>query len=149
MFLYLFDGLSKYFTNTENNTKFYYLSLIKEDDGYSIHGFWPQTSTTSYPSFCKKVDFDITKLSDILPELEKYWYSNVGDGSIKYDETFWQHEYEKHGSCVFCSMTEHDYFAKTLELYYKAITDNLPDKYYSSETKKCLIPVSLDFEFIE
>ena len=150
MFGSFFSDLSSYFKYGENNeNKFYYLSLIKEDNGYSIHGLWPQTSATTYPSFCRNVTFDASKLADILPELEKYWYSNKGDGSLKFDEIFWKHEYEKHGSCVFTPISEHDYFAKTLELYYKAITDDLPDKYYNPSTKKCLIPVSLEFEFME
>ena len=88
MFTNFFSDLSNYFTTSNNNNNFYYLSLIKEENGYSIHGFWPQYSENSYPTFCKKVTFDVQKLTDILPELEKYWYSNVGDGSIKYDETF-------------------------------------------------------------
>ena len=151
MFMFLYDEIKKLFTNEEEtDVRFYYLSLIKEDDGkYSIHGLWPQYNEHAYPSFCKKVNFDVTQLHDILPELEKYWYSNIGDSGIEFDETFWKHEYEKHGSCVFTEISEHDYFSKTLDLYYKAITDNLPDKYYVPETKKCLIPVSLDFEFME
>jgi len=151
-----FNGLINYFKNSEErDTRFYYLSLIKEEDGYSIHGLWAQYNETSYPSFCRDVEFDLNNLTDILPELEKYWYSNkasVEDGDSEkrsFDEEFWKHEYEKHGSCVFAPMNEHDYFAKTLYLYYKAITDDLPDEFYNSETKKCLIPVSLDFEFIE
>lgn len=151
MFMFLFDEIIKHFSNKEEtDVRFYYLSLIKENtDEYSIHGLWPQYNEHSYPSFCKKVNFDISQLNDILPELEKYWYSNIGDSGIEFDEKFWKHEYEKHGSCVFTDISEHDYFAKTLELYYKALGDKLPDKYYNSETKKCLIPVSLEFEFME
>ena len=79
MFTSLYNYLSNYFTsNEENDTRFYYLSLIKEESGYSIHGLWPQTSATTYPSFCRNVTFDASKLKDILPEMEKYWYSNQG-----------------------------------------------------------------------
>ena len=43
----------------QKDTRFYYLSLIKETNGYSIHGLWPQTSTLKYPTYCKKVNFYI------------------------------------------------------------------------------------------
>jgi len=78
-------------------------------------------------------------------ELEKYWYSNRGANG---DEVFWEHEWKKHGSCVFTDMDEFAYFAHALSLYYVAVKKGLPDKYYNAETKKCLIPVSLEFNFI-
>ena len=83
----------------ENNRKFYYLSLKrdnKKNKEWSIHGLWPQISENEYPSFCKKVNFDIGKLEPILPDLNNYWYS-----SKEKNEDFWKHEWQKHGSCVF------------------------------------------------
>ena len=127
---------------TEN--KFYYLSLIKEKDGrFSIHGLWPQYSINSYPKFCKQVKFDINELKDIYSDLNKYWYSNRNN-----NDDFWQHEYKKHGSCVFVEMTEKQYFEKTLELYKNAIKLKLPEKFYDEKTNKCLIPLNLNFEFV-
>ena len=41
--------------NLKKDERFYYLSLIKEQNGWSIHGLWPQYSKNKYPSFCKKV----------------------------------------------------------------------------------------------
>tara|TARA_Y100001970_G_C13569734_1_gene525594 strand:+ start:35 stop:469 length:435 start_codon:yes stop_codon:yes gene_type:complete len=125
-------------------TRFYYLSLIKEDDNtYSIHGLWPQYTKNSYPSYCKKVKFSEKALAPIIDDLNKYWYSDRGQ-----NDYFWKHEYEKHGSCMYGSMNEFQYFSKTLELYHKAIKLGLPPKYENNKTKKCLIPVSLDFDFI-
>lgn len=142
MFSYdYFKSLFKFENETQN--KFYYLSLIKEEDNsFSIHGLWPQYSLNSYPKYCKEVKFDINKLSSIIKELEKYWYSNRNN-----NDDFWKHEYEKHGSCVFKDLTELEYFTKTLELYHKAIELKLPEKYYNEETKKCLIPIDLNFKF--
>ena len=93
-------------------TRFYYLSLIKEDDNtYSIHGLWPQYTKNSYPSYCKKVKFTEKALAPIIDDLNKYWYSDRGQ-----NDYFWKHEYEKHGSCMYGSMNEFQYFSKTLEL---------------------------------
>ena len=140
----LFYSQTYYDRLKENPKRFYYLSLIKEQNNtYSIHGLWPQYSTTSYPTFCNKVSFDINKLQPIMTQLNQYWYSTEQKNT-----DFWKHEYEKHGSCVFTPMTEEEYFQKTLELYGKAIKENIPKNFYDDKTKKCLIPVSTHFNFV-
>lgn len=128
-----------------NINKFYYLSLLKnnENNTWHIHGLWPQYNKNSYPTYCGKVSFDISKLNPIIQELDEYWYA---DGEK--DSDFWKHEYEKHGSCVFTPITEFDYFNTTVNLYKKAVKLELPTTFYNSKTKKCLIPVNLQFEFI-
>jgi len=121
---------------------FYYLSLIKEEDDWSIHGLWPQTNINKYPQFCKKVNFDIRKLNPIMDNLKEYWYSDRGS-----DEHFWKHEYEKHGSCNFNNLNEFQYFQKTLELFSAAKVKKLPEYFYNEKTGKCLIPVTKEFDF--
>lgn len=134
---------SYFFRDNHRATEFYYLSLIKEDDEcFSIHGLWPQYDEHTYPTFCHKVDFTLEALQPIMGQLKNNWYSNRGP-----DETFWKHEYEKHGSCVYTPMTEFTYFQTTLDLFDQAITLGLAEKYYNPETKKCLIPVNLNFTF--
>ncbi len=129
-----------------NSQNFYYLSLLKEDNNqWSIHGLWPQYNDDKYPTYCKNVEFNYEVLQPILAELEKYWNSNRGTLG---DEDFWKHEWQKHGSCMFTEMTEFEYFAHALSLYYVAVQKGLPKKYYNEQTKKCLIPVSLEFNFI-
>jgi len=126
---------------------FYYLSLFRDSEGhYTIHGLWPQTSPTEYPTYCHPVEFSIDMLSPILDQLEQYWYSQKH--TLPLDEKFWQHEYSKHGSCVFTPMTELEYFQHTIDLYESALALNLPQIYYNSETKKCLIPVDQKLKFI-
>ena len=138
---FLSDTYSYFFGDNHHDTKFYYLSLIKEDDEcFSIHGLWPQYTENVYPSYCQSVDFSLETLDPIMGELKNKWYSNRGP-----DDTFWKHEYEKHGSCVFTPMTELKYFKTTCDLYDQVITLGLAEKYYNPETKKCLIPVNLDF----
>lgn len=134
--------LSFLFGKSQSN-HFYYLSLIKDNDNWSIHGFWPQYSTTGYPSYCRQVSFDINKLSKIRDKLDNVWYSEK-----EKNELFWEHEWKKHGSCMFNNCNEFQYFNTSLELYQKALDKNLPVKYYDSTTNKCLIPVNLNFEFI-
>jgi ribonuclease I len=145
-----FNFIFSFFQNEPEETKenklenFYYLSLIREQDGsFSIHGLWPQTTTDNYPEYCKKVIFDINQLTPIMSALQKFWYSEE-----EKNEEFWKHEWEKHGSCVWTPMNEYDYFIKALKLYHTAIENKLELKYYNSKTGKCLIPIDQNLEFI-
>lgn len=143
---YLFPESNLENIQTKQNNyqnRFYYLSLLKDDNNkFSIHGFWPQYDENKYPTFCKEVEFNIDTLEPLMDELNEYWFSTE-----EKNQDFWRHEYQKHGSCVFTQMNEYQYFSKTLELYLQAVKLELPQKYYNSETQKCLIPVNLKFEF--
>ena len=139
---YLFDMKKINEIKKNDKQKFYYLSLIKETEGWSIHGLWPQYNKNQYPTFCKNVNFDIKKLEPILKELNEKWYSIE-----EKNENFWKHEWEKHGSCMFIELNELEYFEKTLELFDTALQIDLPNDFYNKETKKCLIPLTLDFKF--
>ena len=77
-------------------SRFYYLSLIKTDDKWHIHGLWPQYDKKTYPKFCRNIPFDITKLNSIINNLHDNWYSNKDKDSL-----FWEHEWNKHGTCMF------------------------------------------------
>ena len=110
--------------------RFYYLSFNFEDGKWSIHGLWPQNSATSHPQYCRTVQFDLQKLSPILPQLRSSWTSNRGS-----DEVFWQHEWEKHGSCMFNNCDEFEYFNKALELFTYVINEGLV-----SNTKPVALP---------
>ena len=79
--------------------------------------FWTmaQYDPNNYPSYCKNIPFSLDALKPLIPELNIYWYSNDND-----NPDFWKHEYLKHGSCMFKSMSEFDYFHLTLDLYHKA-----------------------------
>lgn len=123
------------------DTRYYYLSLIKEPCGWSIHGLWPQYSKNSYPKYCKKVTFSYETLTPIIDRLNAVWYSNEEP-----NQDFWQHEWEKHGSCMFTDMNELQYFQKALELYKEAIEQNLPEKFANGN--KSMIPLDLNFNFI-
>lgn len=124
-------------------TNYYYLSIIYEEGTWGIHGLWPQYSENQYPQYCKKVEFDITKLQSILTELNENWCSDKGSNS-----DFWQHEWEKHGSCMFNECDEFDYFNKALELFKFVITNNLVDKYRKGPTSS-MIPFDQSFRLME
>ena len=137
--------IKKTLVKQKNPTNFYFLSLIKENDGtWSIHGLWPQDTLTHYPSFCKNVEFDIELLNPIMSSLKHEWYSNRGA-----DEIFWKHEYLKHGTCNFNDFNEFQYFKTTLDLFDKAKSLDLPERFYNRQTDKCLIPVNQKLEFFE
>lgn len=123
---------------------YYYLSLINNDETWSIHGLWPQYSAGSYPTYCKKVTFDINKLEPIIDELQNEWYSTEEP-----NEDFWKHEWEKHGSCMFTDMDEFTYFNKALTLF-NSIKNN-PDiiKKYQKNNNQCMIPYDINFNIID
>lgn len=144
--------ISQFFKSSEAKEKsenFYYLALLKNANivyGISIHGLWPNYANGSYPSFCKNVEFDFDKLSPIIKELRDYW--NL-PGDIGKDEiSFWQHEWHKHGSCMFIELTELEYFKKVLELYFYIMENGIDIEKYR-KGKNYMIPFDLDFKLIE
>jgi ribonuclease T2 len=78
---------------------------------FTLHGLWPERTDGSYPQTCPGAPaFDPSKLKPLLPALNTYWPSLNGPS-----QTFWQHEYEKHGSCATDVFpTEVSYFNGTL-----------------------------------
>ena len=75
-----------------------------------IHGFWPQFNSTAYPENCKKVSY-VEPIGTLLTNMNTYWH--------KCDNTLWEHEWEKHGSCVQeqNNMDEDTYFNTALSLF--------------------------------
>jgi ribonuclease T2 len=62
---------------------------------FTLHGLWPERSDGTYPQTCSNQKYDPSAVSSILPRLEKFWVSLNGPS-----QTFWAHEYEKHGTCA-------------------------------------------------
>ena len=54
-----------------NDSRFYYLSLLYENNKWSIHGLWPQNSKDSYPTYCKLVNFDEIDIKKINSKEEE------------------------------------------------------------------------------
>ena len=137
---YIYEMYNSYLSK---KSQFYYLSLIKEpDNSFSIHGLWPQYSESSYPVYCRPVEFSLKALDPIINKLNKYWYSNRGP-----NDKFWKHEYEKHGSCMFIPITELNYFSKTIQIYENAVKLNIIKKYQEANPDKDQLLIKLDENF--
>ena len=77
---------------------------------FTVHGLWPNYADGSYPSFCPGPAFDDAKLGELKAEMEQVWPS-LTQG----DDSFWGHEWTKHGTCAQPALTdEHSYFAAAL-----------------------------------
>lgn len=72
-------------------------------DSWTIHGLWPDNCDGTYQSSCDS-SRDYTGISDILQQFGKqdtlnymnqYWLDEDGD-----NESFWEHEWSKHGTCI-------------------------------------------------
>ena len=125
-----------------SDTRFYYLSLLYENQKWSIHGLWPQLSKTSYPQFCKPVTFNPDLLKPIYNELDKCWHSDRGS-----DNKFWEHEWKKHGSCFFKKINEFEYFNTTLKLFKNVQKLGIIENYRIGNN--ALIPFDLNLNLIK
>lgn len=89
---------------------------------FTIHGLWPQFSAGGWPQFCDKNHTDISSslLLDSqppppLPGFHCNWPSFQGS-----DDAFWDHEWEKHGTCSSpVLVTRQDYMDTVLNLHTK------------------------------
>ena len=77
-----------------------------------------------------------------MDKLNKYWYSTKGSNS-----TFWKHEYEKHGSCMFQPMNELNYFSKTIEIYEYLLVNNIIKIRSEKNPTANKLLIALDVEF--
>ena len=76
----------------------------------------PQYNINSYPSFCRDVSFDINEL-ELSSRFTKYYSTESPN------QDFWEHEWKKHGSCMFNEMDEFDYFNTALKLFTEAVNE--------------------------
>ncbi|GAA6062865.1 hypothetical protein JCM10212_000787 [Sporobolomyces blumeae] len=73
------------------------------NDSFTLHGLWPDNCDGTYQANCDPSRFypDIRgKLeqygpADLVPFMNKYWKDYQGN-----DESFWEHEWNKHGTCI-------------------------------------------------
>ncbi|KAL4977026.1 ribonuclease T2-like protein [Aspergillus desertorum] len=72
-------------------------------DSWTIHGLWPDNCDGTYQQFCdsSREYSNITAIieesgnTELLSYMNKYWKDYSGD-----DESFWEHEWNKHGTCI-------------------------------------------------
>ncbi|XP_069116314.1 ribonuclease Oy-like [Argopecten irradians] len=87
---------------------------------WGVHGLWPTNGHTRGPTDCPiSKPFNITLIQPLLKELHVLWPNMYIDTK---DESFWQHEWEKHGRCATtlpATANEYLYFKKGLQLMEK------------------------------
>ena len=141
--------LSNYLNKISNylicrNENYYYLSLKYENGKWTIHGLWPQYNKDSYPKYCSNTKFELNSLKPIISQLNRYWCSD------KYNIKFWEHEWKKHGTCMFNNCDELNYFKMGLKLFedlkFSKNFKEIINKY--KEDNKCLIPYDLNFNLM-
>ncbi|CAH8389018.1 unnamed protein product [Eruca vesicaria subsp. sativa] len=121
---------------------------------FVIHGLWPQFNNGTWPAFCDQTNlFDISKVSDIVSRMEKKW-TEWGVWACPSNETkLWEHEWNKHGTCVQSLFDQHSYFHTNLKLRQNLDLLNIfkqkgikpDDGYYGLEEIKNAIKGELGF----
>ncbi|KAF2798235.1 ribonuclease M [Melanomma pulvis-pyrius CBS 109.77] len=100
-------------------------------DSWTLHGLWPDHCDGTYDANCdaSRAYTNISSIissfgkTDLLSYMQTYWKDYQGD-----DETFWEHEWAKHGTCISTlepdCYTNHkpteevvDYFQKAVDLF--------------------------------
>jgi ribonuclease T2 len=100
-------------------------------NSWTIHGLWPDHCDGTYDSNCdaSRAYTNITAIlqsygkTDLLAYMNTYWVDINGD-----DESFWEHEWAKHGTCIstlkpscYTSYTAQeevpDFFQKTVDIF--------------------------------
>jgi ribonuclease I len=128
---------------------YYDLALKKchTSDAYTIHGLWPEYNHTLWPQFCGlHQSFNLSELTPLKYLLNKFWKSCEGQS-----ETFWQHEWEKHGRCQ--PLNQLQYFNKTINLYNYVSNDigynrSIISKNCNPNAKQCLLHINLNYTYL-
>lgn len=108
VFSYDYNGLMLEWKPTVCKTTTCVSGYLSTD--FNIHGMWPTDWSGSYPQFCSSVPFSITSQTQNL--LDTVWLSSSGS-----PQTFWEHEWSKHGTCVSPTITPNTYFNTTANLF--------------------------------
>jgi len=127
------------------SSKYYELALKKcyKSENFSIHGLWPQYSPTRWPQYCKNVTFNSSEIRPIEKYMDKEWQSCEENNT-----SFWSHEWEKHGSCMWTKLDELQYFKKTIYLFKNATKSGIITEKCRKENLQCLLPLDLNFHWI-
>ncbi|KAI3450157.1 hypothetical protein Pfo_006822 [Paulownia fortunei] len=108
---------------------------------FTIHGLWPDYNDGTWPACCSGKRFDVKEISTLLNTLNKYWPSLSCDAPSNCHGgkgLFWEHEWEKHGTCSSPVVRdEYDYFVTALNLYFKYnVTEVLREAGYAASNSE-------------
>eukprot|EP00252_Welwitschia_mirabilis_P021499 TRINITY_DN5530_c0_g1_i1.p1 TRINITY_DN5530_c0_g1~~TRINITY_DN5530_c0_g1_i1.p1 ORF type:complete len:324 (+),score=37.58 TRINITY_DN5530_c0_g1_i1:122-973(+) len=103
---------------------------------FTIHGLWPEYNDGSWPQCCNGPAYDEKKIASLIGALERDWPSlscNLPRDCHGKKGSFWEHEWEKHGTCSHPVIKdEYTYFSTALKLLPKYnILDILHDAGFS------------------
>tara|TARA_B110000967_G_scaffold54453_1_gene55812 strand:+ start:861 stop:1292 length:432 start_codon:yes stop_codon:yes gene_type:complete len=141
MFFFLL-GLLAYSTLGHTSTAYNYYELAVQkwcSSDYMIHGLWPQYNITSYPSDCAVVPYS-KPTGSLLSLMDSYWASC--------DDSLWQHEWTKHGSCmqVQNNIDEDTFFNTTISLF----LSNIDSIDHCNDQDDCIMACfDLDFKVMD
>ena len=85
-------------------------------DGWTLHGLWPEASPNNPQNCSGQGGLNLTELRPARGALLRLWPEVFADREAW---QFWQHEWEKHGSCALAAgdvRSQLDYFVRALEL---------------------------------
>ncbi|KAJ3705827.1 hypothetical protein LUZ61_009532 [Rhynchospora tenuis] len=92
-----------------------YPTYGKPPSDFGIHGLWPNYNNGSYPANCDPNNpFAISQIQDLVSSLRTNWPSLSCPSSDS--SSFWQHEWDKHGTCSETVLNQHGYFQAALNL---------------------------------
>lgn len=100
-------------------------------ENFTIHGLWPQYNTTGYPSYCSTESFDPNVPITIGWDTMVTYYPDVkyDEKSADYD-SFWEHEWDKHGTCS--GLSQYDYFQQAINAAKIFTTPTIIHKYLNT-----------------
>lgn len=138
LFLVLLSFLSVNYSSAQNVT-YDDLALKRCDttSEWSVHGLWPEYSNSTWPQFC-----DPSRYKELTPDvlapfrdlMDKYWYACEGDSF-----SFWQHEWNKHGTCQPLPVAV--FFRRTIDLFLEA-KQKCWYKCCENKKEECLIHIN-------
>lgn len=104
----------------------------------TIHGLWPSREDGTWPAMCsnEKLDTSLLDSASFSDKLEKEWPNVKASASSPGHESFWGHEWSKHGTCS--GLTQQNYFETALDLLLSTPTV-VKEKYGSVVNRKDLL----------
>lgn len=99
-------------------------SLPYWGSNFTIHGLWPQYINTGYPSSCTTELFDTTIPEQIGEStMIQYWPDVQYTTDDPQYDSFWIHEWSKHGTCS--GLTQLQYFNEAIQLTQRIPTPSI------------------------
>ena len=82
---------------------------------FTLHGLWPQYITTGYPSYCTTESYN-SSIPDAIgfDTMIQFWPDVKYDTTSSSYDSFWEHEWTKHGTCS--TLTQYNYFNDAIQL---------------------------------